>query len=487
VVDSLSWNGPARRHDADTVPVRPPPTLGRMIPRNDRPDPRTGAAVKAADRAHVFHSWSAQDLIDPLAVAGAQGSYFWDYDGKRYLDFTSGLVFTNIGYQHPKVVAAIQEQAARLTTFAPAFAVEARSEAARLIAERTPGDLDKIFFTNAGADAVEHAVRMARLHTGRPKVLAAYRSYHGGTQQAINVTGDPRRWASDTGTAGVTHFWAPFLYRSRFYAETAEQECARALEHLETTIAFEGPATVAAIVLETIPGTAGIMVPPAGYLAGVRKICDKYGIVFVLDEVMAGFGRTGTWFAADLFGVVPDLLTFAKGVNSGYVPLGGVAICAEIAATFAERPYPGGLTYSGHPLACAAAVATINTMAEEGIVEHAARLGANVVGPALGELAARHPSVGEVRGTGMFWALELVKNRQTREPLVPYNATGQANAPMNAFAATAKAHGLWPFVNMNRTHVVPPCNVSEAELKEGLAALDTALSVADTYTDTYTA
>ncbi|MFI1755059.1 aspartate aminotransferase family protein [Streptomyces sp. NPDC020571] len=445
--------------------------------------PQAGAAVKAADRAHVFHSWSAQELIDPLAVAGAEGSYFWDYEGRRYLDFSSGLVYTNIGYQHPRVVAAIQEQAARMTTFAPAFAVEARSEAARLIAERTPGDLDKIFFTNGGADAVEHALRMARLHTGRPKVLSAYRSYHGGTQQAVNVTGDPRRWASDSGTAGVVHFWAPFLYRSRFYAETEEQECARALEHLETTIAFEGPGTIAAIVLETIPGTAGIMMPPAGYLAGVREICDKYGIVFVLDEVMAGFGRTGTWFAADLYDVVPDLMTFAKGVNSGYVPLGGVAISAEIAATFAERPYPGGLTYSGHPLACAAAVATLNVMAEEGVVEHAARLGAEVVEPALRELAERHPSVGEVRGTGMFWALELVKNRETREPLVPYNATGQAATPMSAFAASAKAHGLWPFVNMNRTHVVPPCNVSEAELKEGLAVLDTALSVADEYTE----
>ncbi|KAF2778669.1 aspartate aminotransferase family protein [Streptomyces coelicoflavus] len=447
-----------------------------------QPNPQAGAAVKAADRAHVFHSWSAQELIDPLAVAGAEGSYFWDYEGKRYLDFSSGLVYTNIGYQHPKVVAAIQEQAARMTTFAPAFAVEARSEAARLIAERTPGDLDKIFFTNGGADAVEHALRMARLHTGRPKVLSAYRSYHGGTQQAVNVTGDPRRWASDSGTAGVVHFWAPFPYRSRFYAENEEQECARALEHLETTIAFEGPGTIAAIILETIPGTAGIMMPPAGYLAGVREICDKYGIVFVLDEVMAGFGRTGTWFAADLYDVVPDLMTFAKGVNSGYVPLGGVAISAEIAATFAERPYPGGLTYSGHPLACAAAVATINVMAEEGVVEHAARLGGEVVEPALRELAERHPSVGEVRGTGMFWALELVKDRETREPLVPYNATGQAAAPMSAFAASAKAHGLWPFVNMNRTHVVPPCNITEAELKEGLAALDTALSVADEYT-----
>ncbi|MFF5608955.1 aspartate aminotransferase family protein [Streptomyces cellulosae] len=446
-----------------------------------QPNPEAGAAVKAADRAHVFHSWSAQELIDPLAVAGAEGSYFWDYDGRRYLDFTSGLVYTNIGYQHPKVVAAIQEQAARMTTFAPAFAVEARSEAARLIAERTPGDLDKIFFTNGGADAVEHALRMARLHTGRPKVLSAYRSYHGGTQQAVNVTGDPRRWASDSATAGVVHFWAPFLYRSRFYAETEEQECARALEHLETTIAFEGPSTIAAVILETIPGTAGIMPPPPGYLAGVRALCDKYGIVLVLDEVMAGFGRTGTWFAADLYDVVPDLMTFAKGVNSGYVPLGGVAISAEIAATFATRPYPGGLTYSGHPLACAAAVATINVMEEEGVVENAASLGASVVGPGLRELAGRHPSVGEVRGTGMFWAVELVRDRETREPLVPYNASGEANAPMAAFAAAAKKAGLWPFVNMNRTHVVPPLNTSEAELKEGLAALDAALSVADEY------
>ncbi|MEU0910372.1 aspartate aminotransferase family protein [Streptomyces althioticus] len=444
-----------------------------------QPNPEAGAAVKAADRAHVFHSWSAQELIDPLAVAGAEGSYFWDYDGRRYLDFTSGLVYTNIGYQHPKVVSAIQEQAARMTTFAPAFAVEARSEAARLIAERTPGDLDKIFFTNGGADAVEHALRMARLHTGRPKVLSAYRSYHGGTQQAVNVTGDPRRWASDSATAGVVHFWAPFLYRSRFYAETEEQECARALEHLETTIAFEGPSTIAAVILETIPGTAGIMPPPPGYLAGVRELCDKYGIVLVLDEVMAGFGRTGTWFAADLYDVVPDLMTFAKGVNSGYVPLGGVAISAEIAATFATRPYPGGLTYSGHPLACAAAVATINVMEEEGLVGNAASLGASVVGPGLRELAERHPSVGEVRGTGMFWALELVRDRETREPLVPYNASGEANAPMAAFAAAAKKAGLWPFVNMNRTHVVPPLNTSEAELKEGLAALDAALAVAD--------
>ncbi|MFD7016345.1 aspartate aminotransferase family protein [Streptomyces sp. NPDC059161] len=446
------------------------------------PDPQAGAAVKAADRAHVFHSWSAQGLIDPLAVAGAEGSYFWDYDGNRYLDFTSGLVFTNIGYQHPKVVAAIQEQAAKMTTFAPAFAVEARSEAARLIAERTPGDLDKIFFTNGGAEAVENATRMARLHTGRHKVMSAYRSYHGGTNTAINLTGDPRRWASDSGSAGVVRFWAPFLYRSPFHATTEAEESARALKHLEDTIAFEGPATIAAIILESVPGTAGIMTPPPGYLPGVREICDRYGIVLILDEVMAGFGRTGKWFACEHFDVVPDLMTFAKGVNSGYVPLGGVAISQQIAETFEHRPFPGGLTYSGHPLACAAAVATINVMEEEGVVEQAARIGATVLEPGLREIAERHPSVGEVRGSGVFWALELVRSKETREPLVPYNASGADNAPMAAFGAACKKNGLWPFINMNRTHVVPPCNITEAEAKEGLAVLDEALTVADEHT-----
>ena len=442
-------------------------------------DPERGAAVKAADRAHVFHSWSAQAVIDPLAVDGAAGSYFWDYEGNRYLDFSSQLVNTNIGHQHPKVVAAIQEQAGKLATFAPAFAIDVRSEAARLIAELTPGDLNKIFFTNGGAEAVENAVRMARLHTGRHKVLSTYRSYHGATAAAINLTGDPRRWASDTGSAGVVHFWGPFLYRSQFHAGTEAEECERALKHLEELIAFEGPQTIAAIILETIPGTAGIMVPPPGYLAGVREVCDRYGIVFILDEVMAGFGRTGKWFAADHWEVTPDLMTFAKGVNSGYVPLGGVAISERIAETFAHRPYPGGLTYSGHPLACASAIATINAMRDERIVENAAEIGERVLGPGLRELAARHECVGEVRGMGVFWALELVKDRVTREPLVPYNASGADAAPMARFAEACKRGGLWPFVNMNRTHVVPPCNVSEAEAEEGLAVLDAALSVVD--------
>lgn len=428
------------------------------------------------DRAHVFHSWSAQEEISPMTLVAAQGCHVWDGDGNRLLDFSSMLVNTNIGHQHPKVVAAIAEQAAKLCTVAPQHANAARSEAARLVAERTPGELNRIFFTNGGADAVEHAVRMARLHTGRHKVLSRYRSYHGGTETAINLTGDPRRWPNDLGTSGVVHFFGPFLYRTQFHAATAEQESERALAHLHEVIRMEGPSTIAAIILEPIPGTAGIMVPPPGYLAGVRQLCDEYGIVFIADEVMAGFGRTGKWFSIDHFDVVPDLLTFAKGVNSGYVPLGGVAIGPQIAATFAHRAYPGGLTYSGHPLATAAAVATINAMAEEGIVDNAARIGDEVLGPGLRELATRHPSVGEVRGAGVFWAVELVADRQTREPLAPY---GSSSAAMNSVIAECKRLGLLPFANYNRIHVVPPCVITDELAREGLAILDRALAVAD--------
>jgi len=428
------------------------------------------------DRAHVFHSWSAQAQINPMTIVASEGSYVWDGSGNRLLDFSGQLVYTNIGHQHPKVVAAIAEQAAKLCTVAPQHANSARSEAARLIAERTPGDLNHIFFTNGGADAVEHAVRMARLHTGRRKVLSRYRSYHGGTDTAINLTGDPRRYPNDYGSAGVVHFNGPFLYRSSFFAENEEQESQRALDYLERLVAHEGPATIAAIILESVPGTAGIMVPPPGYLAGVRELCNRHGIIMIADEVMAGFGRTGKWFAINHFDVVPDLLTFAKGVTSGYVPLGGVAINDAIYATFAERAYPGGLTYSGHPLACAAAVATINAMEDEGMVGHAARIGEQVLGPGLHELASRHPSVGEVRGLGVFWALELVANRATREPLAPYGASSPA---MNAVIAECKSRGLLPFANFNRIHVCPPCNISEAEAAEGLAILDAALDVAD--------
>ncbi|MCU1644503.1 MAG: aspartate aminotransferase family protein [Nocardia sp.] len=451
------------------------------LPNGLTPEAARAQAARAyeLDRKHVFHSWSAQAQLKPMVITAAQGSYVWDGEGNRLLDFSSQMVNTNIGHQHPKVVAAIQEQAAKLCTVAPPHANDARSEAARLIAERTPGELNRIFFTNGGADAVEHAVRMARLHTGRYKVLARYRSYHGGTETAVNLTGDPRRWPNDHGNAGVVHFFGPFLYRSQFHASTEAEESQRALQYLEQTILLEGPSTIAAIVLESVPGTAGIMVPPPGYMAGVRELCDRHGIVLIADEVMAGFGRTGKWFAIEHFsGVVPDLITFAKGVNSGYVPLGGVAIAPHIAATFDDRVYPGGLTYSGHPLATAAAVATINAMQDEGIVENAASIGENVLGPALRELAERHPSIGEVRGLGVFWALELVSNRETREPLAPYGGTSPAMAET---VAAAKAAGLLLFVNFNRLHVVPPCTISEGEAKEGLAILDQALTVADSH------
>ena len=439
----------------------------------------TEEQVRRDDRGHVFHSWSAQGLIDPLPIASAQGSYFTDYSGKRYLDFSSQLVNVNIGYQHPRLVAAIQEQAGRLTTISPAFANDARSEAARLIAELAPGDLDRVFFTNGGAEANENALRMARLHTGRHKVLAAYRSYHGATAGSIALTGDPRRWPSEPGMPGVVRYWGPYLYRSAFHATTEQEECERALQHLRDTLMVEGPQTVAAVILESVVGTNGILVPPPGYLAGVRQICDEHGIVMIADEVMSGFARCGEWFAVDHWGVAPDLITFAKGVNSGYVPLGGVVISERIAASFDSKPYPGGLTYSGHPLACASAVASINIFKEEGIVEHARELGTDVIGPGLRELAERHPSVGEVRGLGTFWALELVRDRATREPLVPFNAGGADAKPMNDFAAACKERGLWPFTHFNRTHVVPPCTTTADEVREGLAILDEALEAAD--------
>jgi taurine--2-oxoglutarate transaminase len=447
------------------------------LPQN----PADEARVRADDRAHVFHSWSAQAHIDPMPIASASGSHFTDYSGRRYLDFSSQLVNVNIGYQHPKLVAAIQEQAARLCTISPAFANDARSEAARLIAEVAPGDLNTVFFTNGGADANENAMRMARLHTGRHKILAAYRSYHGATAGAIALTGDPRRWASEPGEPGIIHSWGPYAYRSPFHANTEQEESDRALSHLRDLLMVEGSHTVAAIIMETVVGTNGILVPPPGYLAGVRALCDEFGIVMIADEVMAGFGRCGEWFAVDHWGVTPDLITFAKGVNSGYVPLGGVVISDAIAATFADRAFPGGLTYSGHPLGCAAAVASINIFREEGIIEHARWLGTDVIGPQLRALAERHPCVGEVRGLGVFWALELVRDRDTREPLVPFNASGAQTRPMAEFAAACKDQGLWPFVHFNRTHVVPPCTTSEEEVREGIAILDEALKVADAY------
>lgn len=446
-------------------------------------DAPSGSVSKAFadDRAHVFHSWSAQGQLNPLVVTGAKGSWFWDEGGNRYLDFSSQLVNVNIGHQHPKIIEAIKAQADVLCTIAPFHANDKRSELARLIAELAPGDLDMVFFTNGGAEATENAARMARLATGRHKVLTTYRSYHGATNGSITMTGDPRRWPSEPGMPGVVHFWGPYPYRSAFHAADAAQECERALAHLESTIMVEGPATVAAVMLETVVGTNGILVPPDGYLAGVREICDRYGIVFIADEVMAGFGRCGAWFAVDRWNVTPDLITFAKGVNSGYLPIGGVVISRKIADVFKDRSYPGGLTYSGHPLAAASAVASIQVFKEEGIIEHALMLEREVFGPELRALQERHPSVGEVRGLGVFWALDLVRNRETREMLVPYNAAGADAKPMNDLIAACKARGLWPFTHFNRMHVCPPLVITPEEARMGIGILDEVLEIADSY------
>jgi taurine--2-oxoglutarate transaminase len=441
----------------------------------------SNAASTAADRAHVFHSWSAQAQISPVPIAGGEGAWFWDHDGSRYLDFASQLVNLNLGHQHPRLVQAIKDQADQLCMVAPVFANDTRSAAAAKIVEHAPGSLNKVFFTNGGAEGNENAVRMARLHTGRHKVLAAYRSYHGATATAIALTGEPRRWPSEAGATGVVHFFGPYTYRSAFHSADDAQECERALEHLESVVAMEGPGTIAAIVLESIVGTNGVLIPPDGYLAGVRELCDRHGIVMICDEVMVGFGRTGTWFAVDHWDIEPDLITFAKGVNSGYVPLGGVLIGDEIAATFDDRPYPGGLTYSGHPLACAVALASMEVFEQDGIPERAADLGERVIRPELDKLAARHPSVGEVRGRGCFFAIELVRDRTTREPLVPFNAAGEAAAPMQQVMAAAKAGGVWPFAHFNRLHVAPPLVISEEDVLAGLAGIDAALEVADSF------
>jgi taurine--2-oxoglutarate transaminase len=426
----------------------------------------TNATISERDRTHVFHSWSAQRSLAPLAIVGGSGTEVWDADGRHYLDFSSQLVNVNIGHQHPRVVEAIQKQAAQLTTIAPAHANATRARAAELILERAPDGFSKVFFTNGGADANENAIRMARLFTGRDKVISTYRSYHGNTGAAIVATGDWRRVPNEF-ARGHVHVFGPYLYRSEFWATTPEQESERALSHLERTIQAEGPESVAAILLETIPGTAGVLVPPPGYLPGVREVADRYGIVLILDEVMAGFARSGEWFAFDAFDVTPDLITFAKGVNSGYVPLGGVIISEQIAHAFDDRVFPGGLTYSGHPLAAASAVATIEAMADEKIVEHAARMGTEVLGPRLREIAARHAIVGEVRGRGVFWAVELVADPETREAL--------GGEGMAALKKDLLEHGVLGFFAENRLHVVPPAVVTEEELDRGLGVIDAAL------------
>ena len=435
--------------------------------------------VRDLDRDHVLHSWSVQSQINPIPVAGAEGRYFWDYDGKRYLDFSSQLVNLNLGHQHPRLVEAIVEQARKLCTIAPSVACEPRSELARLLTEVTPGSMQAAFFTNGGAEANENAVKIARWYTGRDKVIVRYRSYHGATAGAITLTGDPRRWYAEPGMPGVVRMFDPYTYRCPAGHPDPCPVCSGG-PHLEEIVQYEGPDKVAAVILETVTGTNGIIVPPDGYLKSIREVCDTYGILLIFDEVMAGFGRTGTWFACEHWDVVPDIMTVAKGINSGYVPLGALVVSEPINAWLQDKYLAGGLTYSGHPLACAAGVASIGVFRQEKVVENAAAMG-DVLAAELPKLAARHASIGETRGLGLFWGLELVRSRATREPLVPFNAVGEANTPMARLTKAAMERGLFLMTHFNVVMICPPLTITREELREGLTMLDEVLSVADEY------
>src|SRR6059036_2613916 len=404
-------------------------------------NPQLGQQVQEEAKRYVLYSWSTQDAINPIPVAGAEGRYFWDYDGKRYLDFASQLVNVSIGYGHPKVVAAIKEQAEQLATIGPPMATESRSRLGKLLADVTPGDLCMSFFTNGGSEANENAVKLARWYTGRHKIIARYRSYHGATAGAITLTGDPRRWAAEPGIPGVVRMFDPYTYRCPAGHPDPCPVCTGA-PHLEEILQYEGPHTVAAVILETVTGTNGIIPPPDGYLQSIREVCDRHGILLICDEVMADFGRTGRWFACENWDVVPDILTVAKGINSGYVPLGAMIFGPRLRDWVRDKYFPGGLTYAGHPLACASAVASIEAFREEGIVKNSAEMGV-VFADKLRELQEKHPAIGDVRGLGCFWAVELVKDRETREPLVPFNATGEDFAPVARIAKAALEQGLY--------------------------------------------
>jgi len=438
-----------------------------------------GRQIVEDAKRYVLYSWSVQDAINPIAVAGAEGRHFWDYDGKRYLDFASQLVNVSIGHNHPKVVAAIKEQAETLATIGPPMATESRSRLCKLLAEVTPGDLSMSFFTNGGAEANENALKLTRWYTGRHKVIVRYRSYHGATAGAISLTGDPRRWPAEPGVPGIVRMFDPYTYRCPAGHPDPCPVCTGG-PHLEEILQYEGAHTVAAVLLETVTGTNGIIVPPDGYLQSIREVCDRHGILLICDEVMAGFGRTGKWFAVDNWNVVPDIITLAKGINSGYVPLGAMVVREHVADWVRSRYFAGGLTYSGHPLACASAVASIEAFQEEGIVENSASMG-EVFRSELERLADRHPSVGDVRGLGCFWGLELVKDRTTREPLVPFNGSGEDAKPVAAMAKRALDRGLYLMTHWNMCMICPPLTITRDELEEGIAILDDALSVADEF------
>ncbi|HEY7791901.1 MAG TPA: aminotransferase class III-fold pyridoxal phosphate-dependent enzyme [Vicinamibacterales bacterium] len=430
----------------------------------------TSADIVNLTRRHTLFEWSVQDSVDPIPVAGAKGVYFWTPDGQRYLDFNSQLMCVNIGHGDERVIRAIQEQAARVAYVSPFMATEVRARLGAKLATITPGDIDTFFFTNGGADANEHAIRIARAVTGRQKILARYRSYHGASAGAMTLTGDPRRWPSEPGIPGVVHVLDPYHGLERGW-EPVDQ----ALDRLAETIQLEGPESIAAFILEPVTGTNGVLVPPDGYLQGVRELCSTHGILLIADEVMSGFGRTGEWFAVDHWQVVPDLLTMAKGLTSAYVPMGAVGLRREIARHFDQRLFASGLTYNSHPIACAAALATIGVYEEDDLIAHARRMG-TIMRALLEELAANHPSVGAIRSIGLFGIVELLRNRRTREPLVPFNGT---SPEMKALGRFFREHGLYTFVRWHTFFTNPPLCITESELREGFAIIDQALTEAD--------
>ncbi|MBI2972420.1 MAG: aminotransferase class III-fold pyridoxal phosphate-dependent enzyme [Armatimonadetes bacterium] len=433
-------------------------------------------SVRELTRRHVLVPWASQASLPHPVIDHGEGCWLYGPDGNRYLDLSSGLINVNVGHAHPHVVAAIERQARRVAYVVPSFATDVRALLAEKLAQYSPqGKLTKVFFTSGGAEANENAVKMARLFTGRHKILTAYRSYHGATYGAVTLSGDNRRWAVEPGIPGVVHFFAPYPYRSPFRVPPEEQAVA-ALAHLEEVLLYEGPHTVAAMILEPIVGSDGLIVPPDGYLQGVRQICDRHGILLILDEVMAGFGRTGRWFAAEHWNVVPDMITLAKGVTAGYVPLGGVLVHSRIASYFDDHVLWGGLTYSGHALACAAGMATLEVYEQEGLIERAARMEAVLRGR-LEELARRHPIIGDVRGKGLFFGVELVKDRATKEPWVPWNSSN--SGPTGRLLSIVMQKGVYLFGRWNMLFVAPPLTIREDELDFGIRALDEALSAVE--------
>jgi len=437
----------------------------------------TKEEIKGLDKAHVLHSWSVQGTLDPIVVTKAEGINFYDADGNKYYDMSSQLVNLNIGFGNEKVADAIAEQAHKLPFIGPGYAVDVKSELARRLIELAPDNMSKVFFTLGGADANENALKIARLYTGRTKVFSRYRSYHGSTMGAGNLTGEPRRFNCETsGVSGYIKFFDPYIYREGIEFASEAEATRYYLRKLREQIIYEDPNTVAAIECETITGSNGCIIPPDGYLAGIREICDEFGIIMICDEVMMGFGRTGKMFAFENWDVKPDLVSFAKGVTCGYVPLGGVLVSKKIADYFDDHKLLCGLTYSGHPLACAAGIATLDVYEEEKLVENSAKMGV-ILGEIEEELKAKHPCVGDVRYKGLFSAIELVKDKQTREPLVEYNC--DPTNIMNKIIGSLKKKGFSTYSHENCIIVAPPLIITEQELREAMKIMDEVLSEVD--------